>query len=593
MADSRTLSSILKDAQDLSKERENEVNWLKIHKLFEQLKPVATSSEQLLKLFPHFQDLLIRSIQSERSRLNGISLEFLKTSAILCGTSYDFDVFLPILLKLTRKANKLLVTRATDTLLSVGKFVSKKIIYKSILENKTSTNKNTRYAVYKLLELRLSDLSDYSSQLIELALKDPALEVRNIFKNSTFTRPAQSKHIVANERKPIRTILSPPAPRKQLKVIDKQEEKIKSLEEEINKIATYAAAKSTTLSFYEKLNRLKQDKPWNKPQADELTPRRLDRYLDQYRVKQEIQKKKHILNKESINESEIKNELNNEDNKSNYKEENTKDSEKLIIDVKDNTDICTNHNINADQLVDTIKSIDEVRSIDTIKSIDEVRLVDDSVINTEGSISNFMNEYEENANQASHIVGSEMNISIIHEGINETEANAQLGSENLMTEQLEITPVGTDQIFDEDNSLIMQNDLSLKQDDSIGELSKSLINITIEPSVIEMSRMKESQAENLENANLADVSGEDKQGIKQPGILNEIETSIIGMDNLQVTNNLIESTVILEQRTDQSKIEEMNIIKCTTPHNILSAEMFESEESFQAEHPKPIFGNKS
>ena len=104
-------------AKDLTKEKENEVTWIKAHGMFEDMLKDFCSVEMITQEFAHFNDLLCRSVQSDRSRLNGVSLELLKKIAETMREGYNLSQYVPVLIKLTGRANKIFVNRAQEALL--------------------------------------------------------------------------------------------------------------------------------------------------------------------------------------------------------------------------------------------------------------------------------------------------------------------------------------------------------------------------------------------------------------------------------------------------------------------------------------------
>ncbi|KAI4290927.1 hypothetical protein PAPHI01_0201 [Pancytospora philotis] len=273
-----------KAVKELLKQKENESTWLQIFKIFEDMLVDFKTSAIVDAEFHELHGLLYRSIQSDRSRLNGVALELLKRCAAL-STDPVFSQYLPALLKLTGRANKIFITRAQDALLQLGKTTDVKTLVKTIADGVESVNKNMRFAAYKLVELRAADLARQFAEYVDRGLKDPALEVRTLCRGMSGA--------VLPPKEPVESRVAPKiqhkmqTPRKAPKVDSRQEEQIRQLEQDVCKIATepVRAPVRPSFLFYEKLNQIKREKEQCvKPAADdELTPKRLDKYLNRYR----------------------------------------------------------------------------------------------------------------------------------------------------------------------------------------------------------------------------------------------------------------------------------------------------------------------
>ncbi|KAI5173460.1 hypothetical protein PAEPH01_1996, partial [Pancytospora epiphaga] len=272
-------------ARELTKQKENEVTWNTIAGIFEDMTRDFKSVEIIRQEFPNFRDLLYRSLLSDRSRLNGLSLELLKSCAKVCKKEFNFSQYLPVLMKLSGRANRIFVTRAQEALLVVGMYVDAKSLLKAINENIANVNKNVRVSVYKLVGLCPSEISQHYAGYIERGLKDPATEVREICKGMAVPKLEESVSKAMQGQKKVAIVSN--TPRKIPKTTterQQQEEKIKTLEMEVTKIAEIPGEfRRTNNAFFERLNQLKRDKNTKTGHKDELTPKRLDRYLDRYR----------------------------------------------------------------------------------------------------------------------------------------------------------------------------------------------------------------------------------------------------------------------------------------------------------------------
>lgn len=268
-----------REAKELVKQKENETTWVLVHNLFERMLREFCTQDMASPDFQYVHDLLLRSIQSDRSKLNGMSLELLKKLAEACRSAQCLSIYMPVLFKLTGRASKIFISRALEAILVVGKYVDKKSLVKGINDNIGSANKNVRYAVYKLAELRADTLGPLFESYAEKGSKDPAAEVRAICKGMARQPAAEAPRELC--KVPIRVL----TPRKSIRVEDKQEERIKSLERNIFKITKATHDKNENAAFYEKLNLLKRERVARvEDKGDEMTPKRLDRYLDRYRA---------------------------------------------------------------------------------------------------------------------------------------------------------------------------------------------------------------------------------------------------------------------------------------------------------------------
>lgn len=271
------ITSLLQSNKELINEKENESNWFKIYTMFEQLNKSLKQKEDVEKCLNVLTDILIRSILSDRSRLNGIALDFLKTCLKMADDTCNFSIFLPILIKTVGRSNKVFYNRGLEALVVITPVLDTKCILRSINDNINSINKNIRFGVYTIVTHRMNTDEILMKPFVEKGIKDPALEIRTLLKK------IEVKEI---KEAPKKTQVVSTTPRKIFK-LDKGHEQIKMLENEVNKITKEdVIPKVSTSDFLEKLQKLKQSKRnvSEKP-GDEMTPRRLDKYLDKFRAK--------------------------------------------------------------------------------------------------------------------------------------------------------------------------------------------------------------------------------------------------------------------------------------------------------------------
>ena len=73
------MDEYIKEAKELMKQKENEITWIKIYNLLTNLQKELNTLDKIQLYYNNFHELLYISVQSERSRLNGLSLDLLKS----------------------------------------------------------------------------------------------------------------------------------------------------------------------------------------------------------------------------------------------------------------------------------------------------------------------------------------------------------------------------------------------------------------------------------------------------------------------------------------------------------------------------------
>lgn len=274
------INTLAKESKELLKDKENETTWSKVFALFEKLDKAFNTREQVVESFMMFADIVHRSIQSDRSRLNGVSLGFLKKCVEVAGSEFNFNCFVAPVLRLTGKSNKVFVSRAMDTLETLCKHADPKCLLKSINDNVDSANKNVRLASYSIAVWRIRDNYGMFWPLIERGLKDPAQEVRSVCKGVVGAKTPLADTDNEIKKNPIASL----TPRKNFKA-GKDHEETKRTECEVIKIAKeHLSRKPIQQEFFERLNQLKKERhTFPEKKDDDLTPRRLDRYLNRFR----------------------------------------------------------------------------------------------------------------------------------------------------------------------------------------------------------------------------------------------------------------------------------------------------------------------
>jgi len=276
------INLLIKESKELCKEKESETTWFKIFKVFEKLNEEFRTREDVVENLPEITDLVIRSILSERSRLNGITLEFLKTCIKLAKGGFNFNLFMGPVIKVSGRSNKVFVNRSLEVIELLAFEVDTKCLLRHISDNIGNPNKNIRFSLYKIICLRLRQDYEILRPYFEKGMKDPALEIRTMCKKAVDVSPPQPKQ----EVEPKKSIVLSLTPRKNFKA-DENHEEAKKVESEVPKIQRDEIVKKPIKSdFFERLNRIKKDRPVVlEKKEDELTPRRLDSYLNRYRSK--------------------------------------------------------------------------------------------------------------------------------------------------------------------------------------------------------------------------------------------------------------------------------------------------------------------
>ncbi len=176
-------TELIKEAKTLLSTKENEVTWLKINTLFNSLRGLMISEDSVTEYFKDFSDLLTRSLQSDRSRLNGTCCEYLNHCSMLHKDKKAFLPYIPILTKNCGRTNRIVAGRSKESLIKISKHLNPKLVLKMLSVGVKSINKNIRIAVFETLEKLV--LQDFKNQeivrnTVETGLKDPAIEIRNI-----------------------------------------------------------------------------------------------------------------------------------------------------------------------------------------------------------------------------------------------------------------------------------------------------------------------------------------------------------------------------------------------------------------------------
>ncbi|EOB14005.1 hypothetical protein NBO_43g0010, partial [Nosema bombycis CQ1] len=296
----------LKDISSLSKLKEDEITWSKTDSLLLKISDSLNNSEDIHKIFIPLKDLLLKSILSDRSKLSGTALGLLnKITEISKGDIPCINEVLAVLFKICGRSNRVVSKRGQDGVVKLCKFIELSPYFKVINEFVSSTNKNVRLSVF--LGLESSFLTRESPKSFEKILQkgkeDPFLEARVVVKrilNKVDINKDNDKD-VKRECKPnkipilpisFKPTLSLSTSEYPLKKIFKTNkiEKINNLEEKVKTIVNPKPSKLKVQKTIElnkepyKTRDLLQGIPKKEKEIhDDLTPKKLDRFLSKYR----------------------------------------------------------------------------------------------------------------------------------------------------------------------------------------------------------------------------------------------------------------------------------------------------------------------
>lgn len=286
-------NQLFKECINLGKQKEDEVTWSKLDKIFIKLREELCEYDECKLFVDNSLDLLLRSILSERSKLSGTSLNLLKKLfEILKHEMTNITNILSVLLKLSGRTNKVVYTRAHDTLVYICQYIDLIQYQKILIEHYNSTNKNIRLGTIKMI-LESNSISEKLSNLIEKAKTDPSVEIRSICKNNKKT--VQNKESGQSDKKEVSVQKTENlyfnhepkhSPYKKIPKLEPIKEinpcnKIRELEKQVRLITNLKKMekKSKSIEFRPKINFITKKEP-----QDDLTPKKLDKYLSKYRT---------------------------------------------------------------------------------------------------------------------------------------------------------------------------------------------------------------------------------------------------------------------------------------------------------------------
>ncbi|KAM0672853.1 hypothetical protein OCOL_000120 [Ordospora colligata] len=322
-----SLSEVIREAGVLYNGKEDENSWSRIDvvlgKLASGIRDVSDAKE-VLKVA---NELVIRSVQSERSKLAGTAMALAKKCVGLCGRGFEYSgVYLMSLMKVCGKSNKIFYSRAEEVIVEICRCADVRAHVRVLSEYSGSQNKNVRLAVFKGIEGMIDNIGmiDGIEGIVEKGRGDPFQEIREVCRRITdklVSGECRKGEAIEGEnvingmrREPVRMVRKPvridsggvekkelevgfsPA-RKQSKVIgdncemvveeaeiskQKVNEKcMKGEDKEMNGQCSakkvFSGARRSTV-YPEVVNERRGEM-----RHDDLTPIRLDRYLSKYR----------------------------------------------------------------------------------------------------------------------------------------------------------------------------------------------------------------------------------------------------------------------------------------------------------------------
>lgn len=181
------INDLIQNALILQNEEENENNWLRMNNI---LLGLTNEKEiDILSVYNQLHEFIIRCILSDRSRLSGTALEFMKLCINKIGMEMAYeDQVIDSCFKLCRKANKIYNKRGEELLILAASKINFHKNVKILKNNLQSNNKKVRKAVFLGIESSIKESNEKSKYLnfyrnfIQIGQKDADIESRNICK---------------------------------------------------------------------------------------------------------------------------------------------------------------------------------------------------------------------------------------------------------------------------------------------------------------------------------------------------------------------------------------------------------------------------
>ncbi|ADM12423.1 uncharacterized protein Eint_100970 [Encephalitozoon intestinalis ATCC 50506] len=338
------LDEIVKEAAALQLRKEDENTWSRVNDVLMRLSGAVVGPEDVRRVLESVSDLIVRSMQSDRSRLAGTALGFLKNCICILGNEFGMaGQYLVPLAKVCGKSSKVFYSRGEEVLVELCKRVNIKGHARFFSEYCGSANKNVRLAIFRGIEAWGSESGKIEGleNLVIKGREDAFSEVREVCKRmmekfsigerkeGCFRRQRLEESLESGVKKgPVRMARMPvrggyggmegigaremekkelapkfsPA-RKQTKTGDKDYDKIRELSRQVKDIAedirpNVGAEKSSSGRIRTKIKEMfsrgsdkagtvypesKVEIPKEVMNHEDLTPVRLDKYLSRYR----------------------------------------------------------------------------------------------------------------------------------------------------------------------------------------------------------------------------------------------------------------------------------------------------------------------
>ncbi|AFM99197.1 hypothetical protein EHEL_101040 [Encephalitozoon hellem ATCC 50504] len=180
-----SLDEIIKEAVGLQQRKEDENTWSKINDALLRLAAGVRCAEEARKVLGSVEELIVRSMQSDRSRLAGSALGLLKSCISILGSEFEAaGQYLGPLAKVCGKSSRVFYSRGEDVLVELCKNVNIKAHARFFNEYSSCANKNVRVAIFKGIEAWGEAFSgiELFEGLVAKGRKDAFSDVRDVCK---------------------------------------------------------------------------------------------------------------------------------------------------------------------------------------------------------------------------------------------------------------------------------------------------------------------------------------------------------------------------------------------------------------------------
>lgn len=180
-----SLNEIVREAAGLQQKKEDENTWSKINDVLLKLGANVRCAEEARKVLGNAEELIVRSMQSDRSKLAGSALGLLKSCICTLGSEFDMaGQYLGPLAKVCGKSSKVFYSRGEEVLVELCKNVNIKAYARFFNEYSSCANKNVRVAIFKGIEAWAggSEGIELFEGLVVKGRKDAFSDVRDVCK---------------------------------------------------------------------------------------------------------------------------------------------------------------------------------------------------------------------------------------------------------------------------------------------------------------------------------------------------------------------------------------------------------------------------